>query len=66
MCACSCPPLYVCVCACVVCVVQEKAAQKAAKDAAEAKHKFAYVDGRQEQVGAGVCVDRQGRGNRSN
>lgn len=30
--------------------LQEKAAQKAAKDAAEAKYKNAFVDGRQEQV----------------
>lgn len=35
----------------VVCALQEKAAIKADKDAAEAKFKFALVDGRKEQVG---------------
>lgn len=35
----------------VVCLLQqEKAALKAQKDAAEAKYKVAYVDGRPEQV----------------
>lgn len=41
----------VCCACCVRAVLQEKAALKAQKDAAEEKYKSALVDGRKEQVG---------------
>lgn len=61
ICACGCVELLSawavlegesCLVLCLVCV-QEKAAIKVAKDAAEAKYKVALIDGRQEQVGVG-------------
>lgn len=54
-------PLFLLVLLSLLLTLQEKAALKAEKDAAEAKYKVAYVDGRAEQVRAAATA-RSGQG----